>query len=82
VDIFALGTMFYELYSGEIPYQGIDPSDIKEKVLKDSSLPLRNGMNKAVLQISKGFMMIVNKCRVADVDSRPTIEELVKFQEW
>lgn len=29
VDIFALGTMFYEIYSEEVPYQGIDPADIR-----------------------------------------------------
>jgi MAP/microtubule affinity-regulating kinase len=29
VDIFALGSMLYEIYSGEIPYHGIDPADIR-----------------------------------------------------
>lgn len=29
VDIFALGTMLFEIYSGDIPYHGIDPLDIK-----------------------------------------------------
>ncbi len=53
VDIFALGTLLYEIYSGEIPYQGIDPSDIREKVLKDSALPHKIGMKKSISQISK-----------------------------
>lgn len=29
VDIFALGTLFYELYAAEVPYAGLDPGDIK-----------------------------------------------------
>jgi serine/threonine protein kinase len=29
VDIFALGTLFYEVYAGEVPYAGMDPGDIK-----------------------------------------------------
>jgi serine/threonine protein kinase len=29
VDIFALGTLLYEVYAGEIPYGGLDPADIK-----------------------------------------------------
>lgn len=53
VDIFALGTMLYEIYSGEIPYHGIDPADIREKVLKESNLTMKIGMNKAVYQLSK-----------------------------
>ena len=52
VDVFALGTMLYELYSGEVPYQGIDPADIREKVLKDSSLGHKIGMKKSIIQIS------------------------------
>ena len=39
VDIFALGTMIYEIYSGEIPFTGLDPSTIKDKILKDPSMP-------------------------------------------
>ena len=53
VDIFALGTMLYEIYSGDIPYHGIDPSDIKAKVLKDSNLPHKIGMKKSISQLSK-----------------------------
>lgn len=52
VDIFALGTMLYEVYSGEIPYHGIDPADIKDKVLKDCNLPQKIGMKKSISQMS------------------------------
>lgn len=52
VDIFALGTMLYEIYSGDIPYHGIDPTDIKDKVLKDSNLPPKIGMKKSIAQMS------------------------------
>lgn len=38
VDIFALGTLLFEIYSGEIPYNKMDPADIKDKLLKDSNL--------------------------------------------
>ena len=38
VDIFALGTLLFEIYAGEIPYNGLDPATIKDKLLKDSSL--------------------------------------------
>jgi serine/threonine protein kinase len=55
VDIFALGTLLYELYSGEIPYHGLDPSDIKERILKDSNLPMKIAVRKPVAEISKSW---------------------------
>ena len=79
VDVFALGTMLYELYSGDIPYHGIDPADIKDKVLKDSSLPYKIGMKKSIAQISSYRLNIVNRCRHADPSNRPSVEELIKF---
>jgi serine/threonine protein kinase len=48
VDIFALGTLLYELYSAEIPYHGLDPSDIKERILKESALPMKLALRKPV----------------------------------
>lgn len=38
MDIFALGTLLFEVYTGEIPYNKLDPADIKDKLLKDSRL--------------------------------------------
>lgn len=46
VDIFALGTLLYEIYTGEIPYYGLDATDIKEKILKDPTLPSRGNIKK------------------------------------
>jgi serine/threonine protein kinase len=53
IDVFALGTLLWEVYAKEIPYYGLDPSDIKDKVLKDSSLPSKGSIKKSVLTISK-----------------------------
>ena len=44
--------MLYELYSGDIPYHGIDPADIQKKVLKDGNLPHKIGMKKSISEIS------------------------------
>lgn len=32
VDVFAFGTLLWELVCREVPYDGLDPADIKEKV--------------------------------------------------
>ena len=48
VDIFALGTLLYELYAGEIPYHGLEPADIKDKLMKDHHLPSKVTVRKSV----------------------------------
>jgi len=58
VDIFALGTMLYEVYTGIIPYYGLDPVDIKDKIMKDSRLPLKGDLTKPILEISKYYFII------------------------
>lgn len=55
VDVFALGTLLYELYAGEVPYHGLDPQDIKSKVVKDSTLPLKMSVKKPVFELSTGI---------------------------
>ncbi len=75
MDIFALGTLIYELYSGEIPYNGLDPADIKDKLTKDCRLGSKGEITKQVLEL-------VNRCRNPDGDFRPSTDELMKFTGW
>lgn len=49
MDIFALGTLLYEIYTGDIPYYGLDAADIKEKIVKDHTLPAKGNIKKEVL---------------------------------
>ena len=48
VDIFALGTLLFEIYSGQIPNNGLDAAMIKDKLLKDSSLS-HHSIDKPIL---------------------------------
>ena len=57
VDVFAIGTLIYELYSGEVPYHGLDPADIKVKLLKDSNLPIKMSVKKSVLELGNPFLI-------------------------
>jgi hypothetical protein len=38
VDVFAFGTLMWEVMSREVPYDGLDPIDIKGKVEKEEPL--------------------------------------------
>jgi serine/threonine protein kinase len=75
VDIFALGTLLYEIYTGEIPYYGLDPADIKDKILKDSNLPSKGNITKEVLES-------VNSCRSNNPAQRPQALKLLNSNAW
>lgn len=40
-----------------MPYHGLDPQDIKAKVVKDSSLPAKMTIKKSVLELSNFPLM-------------------------
>jgi serine/threonine protein kinase len=69
VDIFAFGTLLWEVYAGEVPYDGFDPSDIKDRVVKDPALPTKPAVPPAILTL-------VNECRQSDPAKRPSAESL------
>ncbi len=55
--MFALGTLIYEIYSGEIPYYGLDAVRVKEKIAKDSCLPFKISVRKPIMDLSKYGLM-------------------------
>lgn len=75
MDIFALGTLLYEIYTGDIPYYGLDPIDIKDRVMKDSSL-------KSDPNISKEVLEVVNSCRSNNPAQRPQAIKLLGMNIW
>lgn len=53
VDVFAFGTLLWELASREVPYDGLDAADIRAKVEKDEPLKAPNGIDPRVAQLIK-----------------------------
>jgi len=39
VDVFAYGTLLWEIYANEVPWDGYEPHDIKNKVINGEDLP-------------------------------------------
>lgn len=71
VDVFAFGTLLWELASREVPYDGLDPADIRAKVEKDEPLKVPYGTDPRIAQL-------INECRSANMQERPTFERIVE----
>ena len=56
VDVFAYGALLWELVCREVPYDGLDPADIRAKVEKEENLKLPYGCDVRIGQL-------INDCR-------------------
>ena len=48
VDVFAYGTLLWELVHREVPYDGLDPADIRGKVERDEPLKVAYGTDTRI----------------------------------
>ncbi len=69
IDVFAFGTLVWEILVRKIPYEGYEVFDIKNKVVNDEKIifPKNFPMN---------MMDVINRCRAMDPNKRPTFSEL------
>ena len=51
VDVFAFGTLLWELVHREVPYDGLDPGDIKGMLLSGDKLPIKSSVNRTVARL-------------------------------
>ncbi len=69
IDVFSFGTMLWEIFTREVPYEGLEPADIMQKLLKEESLVTSVNMPKAIQKI-------IVECRVLNPDLRPNFERI------
>lgn len=70
VDVFAFGTLLWEIVTREVPYDGLDPSDIKDRVVGEQPLKMPFGTSKTIVQL-------VEDCRRLDSSKRPDFEYIL-----
>ena len=58
IDVFAFGTMLWELMAREVPFDGLDPNDIRIAVEKGEQLKLPYGLVPRLGQL-------INDCRAS-----------------
>ena len=56
IDVFAFGALLWELVCREVPYDGLDPADIRSKVEKGEQLRVPYGADARLGQL-------INDCR-------------------
>ena len=71
VDVFAFGALLWELAMREVPYDGLDPADIRSKVEKGEPLKLKQSMDPRLGQL-------ICQCREVQPGSRPTFVAIVQ----
>jgi serine/threonine protein kinase len=53
VDVFAFGTLLWELVARDVPFDGLEPADIKEMVINEEPLKVPLGINKKIATLIK-----------------------------
>jgi len=71
VDVFAFGALLWELVMREVPFDGLEAADIKDKVGKGEHLKLRPNMDQKLSQL-------INSCREVKSDQRLNFDQIVQ----
>ena len=72
VDVFAFGTVLWEIYSQKIPYCNCDSAEIKQKVTKGEELYCSSIIPKQIVNL-------IHKCRSVKPADRPSFEQIEKM---
>ena len=73
VDVFAFGSLLWEIINREVPYDGLDPSDISQKVIKGEKL-----RDHVLAQVDPRLADLVDSCRDVEPSRRPSFEIIVE----
>ena len=74
VDIFAFGTLIWELVWREVPLDGFEPAEIKAKVESGEPLKQNYGLDQRISQL-------INECRSLKPTDRPSFKEIIQVLE-
>jgi serine/threonine protein kinase len=69
IDVFAFGTILWELFTQKIPFFNCDTNEIKNKICRGDMLPNHKSIPKKIEEI-------IHKCRAVDPNDRPSFKEI------
>ena len=72
VDVFAFGTLFWETFAREVPYDGLEPGDIRDRIVR--------GDNKLEQPVNcpRKFSSLIELCRQSSPQARPSFQDIAK----
>lgn len=70
VDVFAYGTLLWEIFARKVPFEGLEPSDVAQRVFKEEGLSLSG--------IPKKIASLIQECRSLDPKQRPEFSYVVE----
>lgn len=72
VDVFAFGTVLWEIYTQKIPYFNCEASEIKQYVTKGEKLICPSSVPKPIVNL-------IDKCRSVKAADRPSFAEILEM---
>lgn len=72
VDVFAFGTVLWEIYTQKVPYFNCEASEIKQYVTKGEKLICPSSVPKPIVNL-------IEKCRSVKAADRPSFEEILEM---
>ena len=72
VDVYSYGIVLWEIATGEVPYNSLEPSDIIGKVLANDLRPT------IPIDLNPGMRDLIKQCWDRNPDVRPSFDEIVK----
>ena len=73
IDVFAFGTVVWEIYTQKIPYLNCDAMEIKQKVTKGEELICSSIVPKQIVNL-------IEKCRRVKPGERPSFQEMENME--
>jgi len=72
IDVFAFGTILWELFTQKIPYFNCEPNEIKNKICRGEQLPKHKAIPKKIEEI-------INDCRALEPNNRPSFKDIANI---
>lgn len=73
VDVFAFGTLVWEILAKQVPYDAFEPGDIRDKVVR-GDLRLENPVG-----VPRKLVNLIEMCRKGNSVERPSFEEISQY---
>jgi serine/threonine protein kinase len=72
IDIFAFGTLVWEILIRKIPYESYDVGEIRNRIIADEKITIPKNF-------SSDWSELIHRCRSNDPAKRPSFSELAKI---